>query len=221
MRPGTYAEYVVSRVGEFTAKPRGVGHVQAAATPLVALTAWQALISGVNGAPSIGLTPGQRILIHGAAGGVGSFAVQLAKWRGAHVVATARAEDAAFVRGLGADDVIDYTRQRFEDVAGQVDAVLDLIGGETQARSWAVLRHGGALASTMGQPAEEQASARGARAIAVMAQTDTGLLDEIARLLDAGTLKSAVSDAFPLAQAATAQARLEAGEVQGKIVLEM
>lgn len=221
MRLGTYAEYVVARPGELTVKPKSVDHVHAAAVPLVALTAWQALIAGVQGAPSIGVETGQRVLIHGAAGGVGSFAVQLAKWRGAHVIATLQGRDAAFVRGLGADEVIDYTRQRFEDVVAEVDAVLDVVGGETQARSWQVLREGGTLASTVGQPSEEEATARGARAIAVMAQTDVAQLDEIARLIDAGTLAPAVSEVFPLAQAARSHARLEAGGVQGKVVLEV
>lgn len=221
MRLGTYAEYVIVRAGEFSAKPRSVDHARAAAVPLVALTAWQSLIAGAHDAPSIELTAGQRLLIHGAAGGVGSFAVQLAKWRGAHVTATARGDDAEFVRSLGADIVIDYTRARFENEVDQVDAVLDLVGGDTQARSWAVLREGGTLASTMGQPSEEAAAARRARAIAVMAQTDVDQLAEIARLIDAGTLVPAVDDVLPLAEAATAHARLEAGQVRGKIVLEV
>jgi NADPH:quinone reductase-like Zn-dependent oxidoreductase len=152
---------------------------------------------------------------------VGSIAVQLAKWRGAHVIATARGEHAAFLRGLGADEVIDYTQERFEEVARDVDAVLDVIGGETQARSWKVLRKGGALASTMGPPSADDAAASGARPIAVMAQMDVGHLEELARLIDSGTLKPAVSEVFPLAQAAMAHTHLEAGQVEGKIVLSV
>jgi NADPH:quinone reductase-like Zn-dependent oxidoreductase len=221
MRLGTYAEYVVARAGEFTAKPASIDHVHAAAVPLAALTAWQGLIAGAGGVPSLALAAGQRVLIHGAAGGVGSMAVQLAKWRGAEVVATASAEDLEFVRGLGADQVIDYRAGRFEDVAGEVDAVLDLIGGETQTRSWPLIRKGGALASTMGQPPEEQAAAHGVRAIGVNAVTDTDQLDEIAELIDEGALRPAVSDVFSLADAAQAHARLEAGRVQGKVVLRI
>lgn len=220
-RLGTYAEYVVVRAGEFTAKPASIDHVHAAAVPLVALTAWQALIAGAGDAPSLGIAAGQRVLIHGAAGGVGSIAVQLAKWRGAEVVATASAEDIEFVRGLGADQVIDYKAERFEDAAGAVDAVLDLIGGETQARSWPLIRKGGALASTMGQPPEDEAAARGVRAVSVNAVTDTDQLDEIAELIDEGVIRPAVSDVFSLADAAEAHARLESGQVQGKIVLRI
>jgi NADPH:quinone reductase-like Zn-dependent oxidoreductase len=221
MRLGTYAEYVIALPGEFTTKPRSLDHAHAAAVPLVALTAWQSLVEGANGAPAIGLTPGQRLLVHGAAGGVGSFAIQIAKSRGAHVIATVRSQDAGFVRRLGADEVIDYTVQRFEDVVGTVDAVLDLVGGETQARSWGILREGGALASTMGPPSEQDAAAHGARAIGVMAQMDVAQLSEIARLIDAGTLTPAVSEVLPLREAGLAHTRLETGQVQGKIVLDV
>lgn len=221
MRLGTYAEYVIARAGEFTAKPASIDHVHAAAVPLAALTAWQGLIAGSGDAPSLGVAAGQRVLIHGAAGGVGSMAVQLAKWRGAEVVATASAEDVEFVRGLGADQVIDYKTERFEDVAGPVDAVFDLIGGETQARSWPLIRKSGALASTMGQPPEDAAAARGVRAIGVNAVTDTDQLDEIAQLIDNGALRPAVSEVFSLEDAAEAHARLEAGQVQGKLVLQI
>ena len=221
MRLGTYAEYVVARAGEFTARPASIDHVHAAAVPLAALTAWQGLIAGSGGAPSLGIAAGQRVLIHGAAGGVGSMAVQLARWRGAEVVATASAEDIEFVRGLGADRVIDYKAERFEDVAGPVDAVFDVIGGDTQARSWKLIRKAGALASTMGQPPEDQAAARGVRAIGVNAVTDTDQLDEIAELIDEGALRPAVSEVFSLADAAEAHAQLEAGRVQGKVVLRI
>lgn len=221
MRLGTYADYVVARAGEFTAKPRALDHVHAAAVPLVALTAWQALIAGANGAASLNVTAGQRVLIHGGAGGVGSVAVQLAKWRGAHVIATARREDAAFVFGLGADRVLDYAHEPFEELLEPVDAVFDLVGGETQARSWDIIRPGGALATTMGEPPAEQASLREVRAIAVKTQTDLGQLGEIARLIDTFRIRIVVSDVFPLAEAARAHARVEEGHVRGKIALKM
>ncbi len=219
LRLGAYAQYVVARTGEVTAKPQSVDHSHAAAVPTAALTAWQALIAGAGGATAIGVTAGQRVLIQGAAGGVGSFAVQLAKWRGAHVVATARDENVAFVRALGADEVIDYQRERFDDVVAPVDAVLDLVGGDTQARSWKVLRPGGVFASTLGAPSAVEATALGARTIAVGTHMDLRQLDEIARLLDSNVLKVFVGVVLPLAQAALAHERLEAGEVQGKVVL--
>lgn len=218
-RLGAYAEYAVVRPGEFTAKPRSLDHAHAAAVPLPALAAWQSMIAGAAGAPAIGVAAGDRVLIHGAAGGVGSFAVQLARWRGAQVVATTRGAGLAFVRELGADQVIDYTAERFEEVSGPVDAVLDLIGGEVQTRSWSVLRPGGTLATTVGLVPAGDAPVRDARAISVMARTDVGQLDEISRLIDAGTLRPRVQAVLPLADAAQALARLESGEVLGKIVL--
>ena len=137
LRDGTYAEYVVIRETEVALKPGSVDHLHAAAIPLAGLTAWKSLIEAA------GAAPGQRVLIHGAAGGVGSYAVQLAKWRGAHVTATASAPNLDYLRRLGADEIIDYRSVRFEDVTGDVDVVIDTIGGDTQQRSWQVLKRGG------------------------------------------------------------------------------
>ena len=137
-RNGTYAQYVAVRADELALKPESLDHVHAAAVPLACLTAWQALFEAVPPYTSVDLRAGQTILIHGAAGGVGSFAVQLAKWRGARVVATASAHNEAFLRGLGADEVIDYTARQFETAVARVDAVFDTVGRETQRRSWPV-----------------------------------------------------------------------------------
>src|ERR1043165_4395937 len=138
-RDGASAEYCVARVADIARKPAVVDHVHAAATPISALTVWQGLVERA------GLVAGQRVLIHGAAGGVGTFAVQLARWRGARVTGTASATNLDFVRGLGADEVIDYRAERFEDVVRAVDVVFDTVGGETLARSWGVLKPGGRL----------------------------------------------------------------------------
>src|SRR5689334_20716132 len=138
-RDGAWADYCVARVADFAPKPAGVDHIHAAATPISALTAWQGLFE------RSGLVAGQRVLIHGAAGGVGTFAVQLARWRGARVTVTASAANIDFVRSLGADEVIDYRAERFEDVVRDVDVVFDTVGGETLDKSWSVLKPGGRL----------------------------------------------------------------------------
>src|SRR6266851_4676498 len=133
-RNGAYAEYIVVRESEVALKPKALHHIRAAAVPLAVLTAWQALFDTVQ------LQPRQRVLIHGAAGGVGHFAVQLAKLKGAHVVGTASAKNHEMLNKLGADELVDYTIQRFEDVTRNIDVVLDTIGGDTQERSWQVLK---------------------------------------------------------------------------------
>jgi NADPH:quinone reductase-like Zn-dependent oxidoreductase len=138
-RDGAWAEYCVARVADLAHKPAGVDHVHAAATPISALTAWQGLLGRA------GLAAGQQVLVHGAAGGVGTIAVQLARWRGARVTGTASAANRDFVRSLGADQVIDYRAERFEDVVRDVDVVFDTVGGETLERSWGVLKPGGRL----------------------------------------------------------------------------
>ena len=138
-RDGAQAEYCVARAANLAAKPRSIDHANAAVTPISALTAWQGLFERAK------LARGERVLIHGAAGGVGTFAVQLARWRGAKVIGTASAHNLDFVRGLGADEVIDYRARRFEDVVREADVVFDTVGGETLARSWSVLKAGGRM----------------------------------------------------------------------------
>jgi len=217
---GAYAEFVAVPTENIAPKPSGIDHVHAAATPTAALTAWQALLEGHAGAPSAALKPGQSVLVHGAAGGVGGFAVQLARWRGGHVIATASGEHADLVRSLGAEEVIDYTAQRFEDAVHDVDAVLDTIGGDTQERSWRVLKQGGVLVSTVG--IQNGASEKdGVRAIGMMAQTDAAMLRQIAALLESGALIVHVSQVLPLADARRAHEESQAGHVEGKLVLSV
>lgn len=210
---GGYARYAIVSAGDAAAVPSGLGHEQAAAIPLAGLTAWQALVDHGE------LRDGQSVLVHGGAGGVGHFAIQIAKARGARVLTTAADEDASLLRELGADVVIDYRNQRFEDETGEVDLVLDLIGGETQERSWAVLKSGGAMVSTLDEPSEEKARERNARTARFLVEPNGTQLEEIDRLVLAGELRPVVSETFPLDRAAEAQDKLEREHVQGKIVL--
>jgi NADPH:quinone reductase-like Zn-dependent oxidoreductase len=212
---GAYAEYTTATIETIALQPQTLDYVQAASVPLVATTAWQALFEAG------GLKEGQTVLVHGGAGGVGTFAVQLAKMKGAYVLATASSQNVEFVKGLGADEVIDYTTTRFETVAHHVDVVLDLIGGETEQRSWGVLKPGGILVSTVGPPSQEDAVKHHVRAAFVQAQPTAGLLKEIARLLDSGQIKPNVGKMFPMEQARQAQELKQHGHTRGKIVLEI
>jgi NADPH:quinone reductase-like Zn-dependent oxidoreductase len=189
---GAYAEYCAAPVADLAPKPAGVDHVHAAATPIAALTAWQGLFERA------GLTAGQRVLIHGASGGVGTFAVQLAHWRGAQVTATASTANLDFVRRLGANEVIDYRAQRFDDLVASVDVVFDTVGGETLDRSWAVLKPGGKLV-TVADPGET--SDERSRAAYFIVEPSRTQLAEIAQLIEAGSLRPVVGAVFPLAEA--------------------
>ena len=215
MRHGAYAEYVAARTEDLGRKPRSIDHIEAAAVPLAALTAWQALFEVA------GLAPWHTVLIHGAAGGVGHFAVQFAKWKGAKVIGTASAGNESFLRELGADEVIDYRTTRFEEVVREVDVVLDLIGGDTQQRSWQVLKKGGILVATLGIASPEAAREHGVRGEGVRVHADTVQLSQIAALIDAGDLKPAVTTVLPLAEAARAHELSQTGHVRGKIVLQV
>src|SRR6201981_710439 len=179
-RNGAYADYIVVRESELALKPKTLHHIRAAAVPLAALTAWQSLFDTAQ------LQPNQRVLIHAGSGGVGHFAVQLAKWKGAHVFATASTKNQDLLRKLGVDEPIDYTQQRFEDVARNIDIVLDTIGGETQERSWQVLKKGGALLSVVQPPSAEKAKELGVRAAFLGAQPNGKQLAEIAQIIDSG-----------------------------------
>jgi NADPH:quinone reductase-like Zn-dependent oxidoreductase len=214
-RNGAYAEYIVVKASEVALKPRSVDHVHAAAIPLAALTAWQALFDVA------GLTAGQKILIHAAAGGVGSFAVQLAKWKEAHVIGTASARNQSFLRELGVDEPIDYEKARFEDVVHDVDVVLDTIGGDTQQRSWKVLKKGGILVSIISEPSAEEAAKYGVRPGYVFVQPNAAELAEIAKLVDSGKVKPVVETVLPLSEARRAQELSETGHTRGKIVLKV
>ena len=212
---GAYAEYAVVVSEMLAPQPQSLDYVQAAAVPLAATAAWQALFEAG------GLKEGQKVLVHGGAGGVGTFAVQLAKLKGAHVLATAVGQNVEYVQRLGADEVIDYNITPFEKVAHSVDVVLDLIGGETQQRSWRVLKAGGILVSLLEPPSQEDAAKYGVRAVFMGAQPSSGLLKELADLLDRGQIKPHVGKVFPLEQAWQAQELKRNGHTQGKIVLEI
>ena len=214
-RDGSYAEYMAARESELALKPKSIDHVTAAAIPLAGLTAWQALFDNA------GLTAGQTVLIHGAAGGVGHFAVQLAKIRGARVIGTASQRNHEFLRSLGADQVIDYNTTRFEDVVHNVDVVLDTITGETADRSYQVLKKGGIYVSILRPPSPEEAAEFGVRTGHTFVQANVAQLDEIAKLVDSGKLKAAVEKVFPLAEAAAAHDLNATGHTRGKIVLRV
>jgi NADPH:quinone reductase-like Zn-dependent oxidoreductase len=212
-RDGADAECVAVRATELAPKPVTLTHALAAAVPLSALTAWQALCD------QGGLRAGQRVLIHGGAGGVGSFAVQLARWRGTHVVATASARDTELVRDLGADEVIDYRTQRFEEVVADMDLVFDTVGGETWERSWDVLRPGGRLVSIAVPRPPERETGDGRRAIWFVVESNRTQLIDIGGLIDGGHLRPIVSAVLPLAEGRTAYGAGQNGRGPGKAVL--
>src|SRR4051812_40174673 len=214
-RDGSAAEYVTVRAADLAPKPRTLDHVHAAAVPLSALTAWQALFVHA------GLAHGQRVLIHGAAGGVGAFAAQLARWRGAHVSATASARHHDFLRALGVETAIDYRTTRFEEVLRDVDVVLDTVGGGTTERSWRVLRRGGGAGSPAAPPPPPPAQEAGARGVFFIVEPSRAQLVEIARLIDAGEIRPVLEAVLPLARAREAFERGLTGHVRGKIVLRV
>ena len=212
---GAYAEYALASAGMVSNKPASLSHVEAASAPVVSVTAWQALFDRAQ------LKAGQTVLIHGAAGNVGSYAVQLARHAGLRTIATAATGDVPLVRDLGADTVIDYRTQRFEEEARDVDAVVDLVGGETQVRSFQVLRRGGKLISAVSPPDQHLAETHGVEAAFFLVDVTSRYLAEIARLLDAGKLRTNVGVVLPLADAREAHLMLERVRPQpkGKIVL--
>jgi NADPH:quinone reductase-like Zn-dependent oxidoreductase len=209
---GAFAEFVAAKAAGTAPAPQGQDYAQAAAVPLAALTAWQGLFE--HG----GLEAGQRVLIHGGAGGVGHFAVQFARSVGATVLTTVSGQDADFVRELGADRAIDYKSERFEEIARDIDLVYDLIAGETQQRSWSVLKDGGRLVSTLSEPSQEEAARRHVRALRYTARPDGAQLAEIARLIEQRKVRPVVDMTFPMTEAARAQEHLEQQHVRGKIV---
>jgi NADPH:quinone reductase-like Zn-dependent oxidoreductase len=217
-RDGADAEYVAVATAALAPKPPSLSHAQAAAVPLSGLTAWQALFAHGQ------LRAGQRVLIHAAAGGVGTFAVQLARWRGAHVVGTGSAGNLGFLRDLGCDEVIDYHATPFEEVVRDCDLVLDLVGGDTQLRSLDALQPGGLLISLVGPvspPAADEARARGQRAIFFIVEPDRTGLIELARLIEARQLRPIIADVLTLDAARQAFERGLAGHVRGKLVLQV
>jgi len=214
-RDGTYAEYVAVKAATVAPKPKSIDHLQAASVPLAGLTAWQALFD------IGGLDEGQRILVHAAAGGVGIFAVQFARWKGAYVIGTASARNKDFLISLGVDEVVDYTAAPFEEAVQDVDLVLDAMGGEVQSRSWAVLKKGGILVSLVGPPDETAAADHGVRGEGVFVQPNAGQLSRIGELIDSGAVTTCIAEVLPLSEARKAQELNETGHTRGKIVLEI
>lgn len=215
---GAYAEFVTAPSRHFARKPASVGHVEAASLPLAALTAWQALVD------TAGVKAGQRVLVHAAAGGVGHLAVQFAKHLGAEVVATAREPRHAWLKELGADEVIDYTRQPFEDVTGDIDIVIDLIGAldDTDARSVSVTRPGGLVVAIPGGVSERLATVAaqaGVRTSPFLVEPDATALHTIAGLVDSGAVRVEVERTFALEEAAEAHRLGETNRTRGKLVL--
>jgi NADPH:quinone reductase-like Zn-dependent oxidoreductase len=210
---GGYAEQVVLDERAVAAKPAALDHVRATAIPLAGQTAWQGLFRHGR------LKSGQSVLIHGGSGGVGHFAVQFAKARGARVVTTVSTENVEFAYALGADVVIDYKKQRFEDELADLDMVFDLIDGETRERSWKLLKKGGVLVSTLTDPSREKARQLGVRAMRYTVEADGDELADVAKLVEAGKVRPFIQRTFPLNAASDALAAVEQGHSVGKVVL--
>lgn len=214
---GGYADYAVAEAGMLALKPHSLDHVHAASVPVVAVTAWQALFAQAH------LARGQSVLIHGAAGNVGAYAVQLARQAGLKVSATTSSADLDYVKGLGADQVVDFRSTAFEDAVTDVDAVIDLVGGEVQARSFAVLRRGGTLVSAVSHPDPALAQRADVEARFFLVDVTSAMLSELGSLLDDEVLTASVGTVLPVAEARRAHEMLDSLErrPRGKIVLEV
>jgi NADPH:quinone reductase-like Zn-dependent oxidoreductase len=213
---GAYAEYAVAKAAMIAAKPKSLNHIHAASVPVVAVTAWQMVFELAQ------LAPGESVLVHGGAGNVGAYAVQLAKRAGAMVITTASAKDLTYARGLGADGVIDYRARQFEEQVKDIDAVLDTVGGETLGRSYGVLKRGGILVSAAARPSKEKTEQRGVRALFFLVEVTTQRLRKIAELIDAGGLKTEVGEVLWLNEARQGHEMLEgAPHRRGKIVIKI
>ena len=210
----SYAQYVVVAPSDLYLKPAQLTFDQAATVSLGGLTAWQAVIENA------GVQPGQHVLVTGAAGGVGLFAVQLARWKGAHVIGTASASNLEYVQSLGAEKVIDYQATPFEKAVRDMDVVIDTVGGETIDRAWQVLKPNGILVTVAGRISEETARAHGARGMSTMA-APVAKLKDISELIEAQKLKPLVGRVFPLAEARQAHELSETGHGRGRIVLHV
>jgi len=212
---GGWADYVTVKEFEVAAKPKSLNFVESAAVPMGALTAWQALVDVAK------LQPGQTVLIHGGSGGVGSFAIQIAKARGARVIATASTTNQDLLKQLGADMAVDYTKTKFEDVAKDVDAVLDPIGKETLARSYNVIKKGGIVMSLVARPDPAELEKHGIRGAGISVHPDAEDLAEIAQLIDAGKIKPIVTQVLPLNEAIAAQQQAATHHTRGKVVIRI
>jgi len=212
-RFGTYAEFVAVNESEVALKPKTISFVEAAALPMTAQAAWMAVITVGQ------VSAGQRVLIHGASGGLGSVAVQLAKWRGAHVIGTASGDNLKLLQTLGADEVIDYRTTPFESVVRDADMVLDTVGGQTQEDSWAVLKPDGILVATAIPPSPDRAKAAGVRGTFIFTQPSGDVLAQIAEVVDSGKVRPIIGGEFALNDAFKAHELSESGRARGKIVL--
>lgn len=211
---GGYAEYAVVKANEISPKPESLDFENAAAVPVGALTAWQAMFDLAN------LKSGQKILITGASGGVGSMAVQLAKAKGAHVTGTASGKNEEFVKNLGADEFVDYTRAKIEEIVKDVDVVFDIVGGDTLERAFQTLKKGGFLVTAVEPPSEEKANQFGVKVAMVRVQPNAAQLAEISLLIDEGKLNTHVETVLPLAEVRKALELSKSGRTRGKIVLQ-
>ena len=212
---GGWADYITVKEWEVAVKPKSLNFVEAAAVPMGALTAWQALVDVAK------LQPGQTVLIHGGSGGVGSFAIQIAKARGAQVIATASTANQDLLKQLGANVAVDYTKTKFEDVAKDVDAVLDPVGKETLARSYGVVKKGGIVMSLVARPDPAEIKKRGIHGAGISVHPDSEDLGEIAQLIDAGKIKPIVTQVLPLSEAIAAQQQAATHHTRGKVVLRI
>lgn len=212
---GAIAEYAVADQGNIAIKPGTIDHIQSGSLPLVGVSAIQALEQHIN------LAKGQKILIHGGAGGIGSIAIQLAKHIGAYVATTATAEDSEFVKNLGADEVIDYEKEKFEEKLIGFDAVFDTVGGDVTNKSFKVLKKGGVLVSMLGAPSEELAKEYGVEVVGQNTQTNSKNLSHLAELVDQGVIKPQVDKVFTLEQTKEAFEYIETGHPKGKVVLSI
>lgn len=212
---GSFAEFVAANVSTVAPAPQKATMVEAAALPLVGASAVQALETHIK------LQRGQKLLIHGGAGGIGSVAVQLAKSLGAYVATTAAADDLAYVKELHADEVIDYKKEAFEAKLADFDAVFDTVGGDTTKKSFKVLKKGGVLVSMLGQPDAALAQQHGVTAVGQFTQATTDVLKRVAQLVDRGTIRSRIAKTFSLEQAAQAFQLAEEGQPRGKVLFEV
>jgi NADPH:quinone reductase-like Zn-dependent oxidoreductase len=212
---GGYAEFVTAKENEIAPKPGTISFAQAAGVGAAGSTAWEALVDTAD------LRAGQTVLIHGGSGGVGHLAIQIAKARGAKVLTTASTANQEFLRQMGADIPIDYTRTKFEDVAKDVDVVLDTVGRDTLERSYGVVKKGGIIVSIVDDPNPAALEARGIRGVSLRCEPKAGVLEELGKLMEAKKLKPVISQTFPLADVVQAQKQIATGHTRGKIVLRI
>jgi len=210
---GSFAQFTLAESTNVAPKPKSVNHIKAAALPLAGTSALQALIEHMN------IKSGQRILIHGGAGGIGSFAIQITKHLGAYVITTTSTDDVEFVKALGADEVIDYKTQSFDELVSGIDAVFDTVGGETYDKSFKVLKKGGILVSMVQPPKEELAKQYGVNAIVQASMVTSERLSKLAQLVEQGVIRVHIDRTFPLEQTARALEYLQTGHPRGKVVI--